>query len=77
VKAILEFDLDEPFELSKFKRAMSATEAYLIISGMQDYFRHQCKYIDLSESDYKVIEEVSNKLYGLIAEYNINMNDLD
>lgn len=77
MKAKLEFDLYEPFEVNKFKRAMTATEAYLVISGMQAYFRHKCKYESLTEWQYEIIEEASNKLYGLLTEYNINMNDLE
>ncbi len=44
-KATLEFNLDEPFEKSAFKRACNATDAYLVIHSIaNELFRPNRKH---------------------------------
>ena len=74
MKAILEFDLNDPFEKNAFLRANSATNAYLVMFDLNEKLRSLYKY---ENKENIKISEVREMLVDLQTEYNINMNDLE
>lgn len=44
MKAILEFDLDDHDDINAHKRAISATNAYLVLFDLDNYLRSELKY---------------------------------
>jgi hypothetical protein len=76
VKAILEFDLNILDEKLAHKRAVSSTDAYLVILGLQDYLRSRLKYEEIPEEAVEALDLVRAKLYELLIEHNVDMDDL-
>lgn len=74
MKAILEFDLNDTFEVNAFRRANSATNAYLVMFDLNEKLRSLYKY---ENKENIKISEVREMLVDLQTEYNINMNDLE
>jgi len=86
MKAMLKFDLDEYFEKLAFKRATSATDAYLVIFAIQNLLSNAIsKDVVIAEIDKKcpegAVEEILERLSEIVSEtlngYDINMNDLE
>jgi hypothetical protein len=76
MKAILEFDLNELDDKLAHKRAVSSTDAYLVILGLQGYLRSRLKYEEIPEEAVEALDLVRTKLYELLSEYNVDMDDL-
>jgi hypothetical protein len=77
MKAILEFDLTDSSERKAHKRAISATDAYLVLAQYDDYFRNKLKYIELTDGEFCALQEARSKLFELLSDYSINLNDLE
>lgn len=80
MKATLNFDLDNHEDRLSHKRAINATNAYLVIWTMQNkVFRNILKYNgdSYSEETLLAIEELRSKFFNLVEEYEINLNDLE
>jgi hypothetical protein len=77
VKAILEFNLTESSERREHKRAISATDAYLVLFSFDSMLRNKLKYEDLDEGSRQHVEEIRDGFYNLLSEYSINMSDLE
>jgi hypothetical protein len=76
MKAVLEFDLFDPSEEKAFRRASSATAAYLVLYDMAEEFRKTIKYSD----DEQAVQEArtfSDIFFELLEERNINLSDLE
>lgn len=92
-KGILKFDMDEPFDRSAFRRACSATEAYIALSDISnEVFRPHRKHgyndkvlNDLIENSGEAVGgavldaiEVLERMFSEILDrHNIDLNDLD
>lgn len=81
-KAKLIFDLNDEFEVNAFKRATSATNAYLVIHSLQDLLRTAEKYervdnLELTAGHLILIDKIKEKLYDLLEKYQVNMEDLE
>jgi len=74
MKGKLEFDLNEPFETSAFKRASSATDAYLAIHDIQERLRNLAKY---GPEDKISVESLQNDFYDILGTHGINLDDLE
>lgn len=76
MKGILEFDLNDFDETLAHKRAVSATNAYLVLLGVDDFLRNKMKYNELTEEVDAAFQEARDVLSALKNEHGINMNDL-
>jgi isochorismate hydrolase len=73
MKLILEFDYkDNEFENNAAKRAMNATEAYLVIYKMREYFIKKVK--DDCSSD---IQFALNELNAIMDDFGVDLDDLE
>lgn len=78
-KAILEFDLNEPDDKEAHKRAVKSLDMALALWDMDQYLRSQIKYSDeyeLTDEQYKTLEETRDKLHKILSEYNISFDEL-
>lgn len=84
-KGILKFDLDEPYEEKRFKRAVKAEDAYLVLWDLaQEVFRPARKHgysnqkiqrlLDKSIKGTELIGELESMFYRLIEEYGIELD---
>jgi len=88
-KAILEFNLDEPYEENAFKRAFNSTNAYICIHSFEEYLRSLEKYdhykryftSDMSARDHEVaqiiVSEIRAMFFNIQEEYDINIGHLE
>lgn len=70
-KVTIEFNTEEPHEQLELRRALKATEAYLVIHGMYNHLRSICKYGE-DEQRAEFAEEMRQVLYALEEQYGIN-----
>lgn len=78
-KAILEFDLNEPDDKEAHKRAVKSLDMALALWDMDQYLRSQIKYSDeyeLTDEQYKTLDETREKLHQILSEYNISFDEL-
>ena len=78
-KAILEFDLNEPDDREAHKRAVKSLDLVLALWDMDQYLRGLIKYgddIELTDEQYKTLEETRTKLHQILSEYNISFDEL-
>jgi hypothetical protein len=89
-KAILEFNLEKPYEQTAFRRSSNATNAYIAFHDFETYLRSLQKYDHyqtmfpgdtLSARDHEIaqiiISEIRAKFYNNLNDNNIDMNDLE
>lgn len=88
MKAILEFNLEEPFEQQAHRRAIKSTDAYLAIMAIRDeVFRPHRKhgYADTglqahftedstSSAAYYVTEKLEEMFFDILNEYGIDLD---
>jgi hypothetical protein len=81
VKGILKFNLEDPHANRAFKRACSATDAYLVLHCIaNEIFRPARKhgYDDQSlNNNEEVIGKLEDMFYELLEKYGINLDDLE
>ncbi len=76
-KAILEFDLSEPDDVSVHKRMIKSLDILLVLWDMDQYLRARLKYEDnISEDEYKAVDAAREKLYELMNERSVSLDDL-
>jgi len=77
MKAILEFDLNDPDEAAAHKRAVLALDMMLCLHDVKEQFRNKIKYDDkLTEDELKGWEDAREMFIGTLTEYNIDLNRL-
>ena len=72
MKAILEFNLPE--DQNEFEYATKGSEMFLILWNVKQEYRKLMKYHDLTETEYKLIEDLNNKLLEDLQDYGINLD---
>jgi hypothetical protein len=73
-KVILEFDSTE--DQSEINFALNGYKWYLAVWDMDQYLREQIKYNqNLTEDQYKVLEEAREKLSEIKSDYNLSFED--
>ena len=78
-KAILEFDLNEPDDREAHKRAVKSLDLVLALWDIDQYLRSQIKYgneTEITDEQYKILEETRTKLHQILSEYNISFDEL-
>lgn len=77
MKAILEFDLNDPDEAAAHKRAVLALDMMMCLHDVKEQFRSKIKYDDkLTEDELKGWEDAREMFLGTLSEYNIDLNNL-
>ena len=72
MKAILEFNLPE--DQNEFEYATKGSEMFLILWDIKQEYRKLMKYHDLTEVEYKLIEDLNDKLFEDLQHYGINLD---
>jgi len=72
MKATIEFNLPE--DENEFEYATKGSEMFLILWNVKQEYRKLMKYHDLTETEYKLIEDLNNKLLEDLQDYGINLD---
>lgn len=76
--AVLVFDLDKPEDEAAHKRAINATNAYLVLHDFyNNSLRKRWKYADLPEDKHDLVMEINGEFCEMLNAYDIDMNDLE
>jgi len=77
MKAILEFDLNDPDDAAAHKRAVLALDMMMCLHDVNKQFRDKIKYNDkLTEDELNAWEDAREMFLGTLSEYNIDLNNL-
>jgi len=76
MRAVLEFNLDEPVDQAAHMRAIKATDMAVVLWDMDQYLRGLIKYGELDESADKALEEARDKLHQLMSERVVDLDEL-
>lgn len=78
MKGILEFDLDERFDIEAHKRAVKSLDLAMALYDMDQYLRGQTKYApdSMSQEVYDALQETRDKLHEIMSERSINLDEL-
>jgi hypothetical protein len=74
MKAILEFDLNEPDDREDHKRAVKVNGLYVAIWEFDQYLRTQIKYTEQTQEVYDKLDEVRETLHNKLAEHEWNLD---
>jgi len=77
MKATLKFDLNDSSERLAHKRAVCSTDAYLVLHNIDQELRTKIKYEELTEEVETALMDVRERLFDLLAEYGVDLNDLE
>ena len=73
MKATLEFNLPE--EQTEHRAAVQALDWKYVVTEMDEYFRSQIKYQDLSGEVTKALQAARDNLHELCNDNNINIHE--
>lgn len=76
MKATLTFDLNDSDERAEHKRAIQATDAYLVLWDLDQELRQKLKYSELTGEREIAYSEIREKLHDLLSNYGVNLDDL-
>lgn len=78
MKAILEFDLDEPQDKEAHKRAVKALDMAMALWDIEQYLRSQTKYApdDMPEAAYDALNKARQEFYDIMQQHNISIDEL-
>jgi hypothetical protein len=71
MKAILEFNL--PDDQSNFDLALQSANMYSSLHEIEQEIRRLWKYEELSEEQFKIVEQIRDKFNEILIENNINL----
>jgi len=78
MKGILQFDLDTHEGKLAHKRAISGTDAYLVLHNLAyTTIRNMIKYQELDEKQLAIVEKIQSDLYDYMNKYGIDLADLE
>ena len=76
MKAILEFNL--PDEEQLFRAAVNSERVHLVIWNFVEFLKYKInKDETLSEEQEKVYQDLADKLFELLDEYNVDPNEIE
>ena len=78
MKGILEFDLDERFDVEAHKRAVKSLDLAMVLYDMDQYLRAQTKYApdSMPSEVYDALIETRDKLHEIMSERSIDLDEL-
>ena len=71
MKAILEFNLNEPEDITAHKRCVKALDMSLALWDIDQYLRSESKY-----KDNEMAQEIREKMFEIMGEYGLSFDDL-
>ncbi len=72
MKAILEFEVDEPQDRKELKRVTSATEMSIALWDIDVMFRNKLKYDEtLSEGEYDIISSLREDFWTILKDQDV------
>jgi hypothetical protein len=75
-KAILKYDLSDPMDRQDFMRATKALDMASCLFAIQNLMRSYRKREDLPNDAMHVVDKLSEELYDLYNDYNIDLDNL-
>jgi len=78
MKAILEFDLNEPDDQTAHMRAVKATKLAVALWDIDQYLRNQTKYAPdtMSSEVYDALESAREELRVIMSTHSIDLDEL-
>ncbi len=77
MKATLEFNMDEIDDVTAHKRAIKSLDMILTLSDFDNHLRSELKYNEnLSEVEYDLLDKTREKLYEIMNEHNVSIDEL-
>lgn len=76
MKAIIEFDLNEPDDVDAHKRATKSLDMALCLFNIEEMLRKKIKYSPMSKPARKEMEKVLQEFYDISYEHHIFINEL-
>jgi hypothetical protein len=78
MKAILEFNLDEPEDRSDHLRAVKSSNIMSVLWEFDMYLRSQLKYNDsnLTNEAYEALDKAREKLYEVMNDQHVSFDEL-
>jgi hypothetical protein len=77
MKATLEFNMDEIDDVTAHKRAIKSLDMILALSDFDNHLRSELKYNEnLSEVEYDLLDKTREKLYEIMNEHNVSIDEL-
>ena len=78
MKAILEFNIDDPIEEASHMRCVKAKDMALALWDIDQYLRSHIKYApDTVEGEtLEALEKVRDELHEIMSNYNIDLDEL-
>lgn len=78
MKAILEFDLDNPDDQSAHMRAVKALDLAICLWDIDQYLRAQTKYApdSMPQEAYDALSEARERFYQILNERGIDMDEI-
>ena len=77
-KAILEFDLTNPDDVTEYKRVNKALDMAIALWDIEQYLRAETKYApdSMPQEVYDALDKVRDKYYEIINEHNISIDEI-
>jgi hypothetical protein len=77
MKATLEFNMDEIDDVTAHKRAIKSLDIMFVLSDFDNHLRSELKYNEnLSEVEYDLLDKTREKLYQIMNEHNVSIDEL-
>ena len=77
MKAILEYNLDEPQDVDAHKRAIKSLDMAIALWDIEQYLRAQTKYNEnLTDAQYDVLDKAKTEFYDILNRHNISLDEL-
>ena len=76
MKAILEFDLNDEFDIKSHKQVVKAQDMAISLWEMSQAIRSKLKYGELTEEEEKIWEEVRTMFYEKLEDNNIYLDEI-
>lgn len=77
MEAILKFNLDEYEDRKQHLRCVKSTDMYLAIYDIMKIKRYYEKNVELNDEQVQLLENIFEKIFGILEEHNISLSDLE
>jgi hypothetical protein len=76
MKAILEFDLNEPSDIEAHLRCVQSLDLVLFILKLEAELRSKLKHGNLPDCEYKILDEFRDFFYAELNSRGLNIDSL-
>jgi len=74
MKGIIKFDLNDPDDKREHTLMIKASDMHSTLWDLSQEIRNKLKYVELSDEEEKVWEEVSEIFYNTLNSHTINLD---